>query len=1617
MSVSDSVQALEPRIMFDAAGVATGVEVAVDSVAEQQAEQALTPENLQAQAANQENEENEKVVEALAGLVPPAGRNEIIFVDKGVADYASLISEISGDAELIFIDANSDGLEQIANALHDRNDIDAIHIVSHGESGELFLGNTTLTQESIQGEHADELATIKSALSEQADLLIYGCSFAEGELGKAAAVALAEATGADVAASEDLTGAESLGGDWDLEFISGDVGTVTLNAETYEGILFAPTDLTFIDSTEVTGDGDTDGELGEVFRFHDVSGDGIDDVTPAAGSIDAIITITDLSYIDSATGLAIGTDTPILEDWDRAGSGALDPVLDARTITGGAIQGSEISATFTIQYVLADTNTSVSVDSFVSPIDIDSSANLREAVSVTAPVVSVIQNSPTTLTTELTHENGLTTIALEQATLNNHNPGVTNTPEFAAMFQVQQADIFTVQIRSIIEGATPQTGERLFSLSFSETSFTTANTLSVPIVDLDLNDSSGATDLDYQNTTPYQAGDPAISIVDSDVTITDSDPNITDMQSASITLTNAQAGDVLTVGTLPTGITATGSGTDTITLSGVASIADYQDALKAITYSNTNPTTISGVDRTIEVTINNGDIDSPVATATIDVFGTPTVDTQTTTNTQPTITGTWDINNGSATGLQVTVNGTTYTLGTDPALTTDANGNWSLNLSTAGQTLPVATYNVSVSTTDGTNTVVDETTNELTVILNPEWSFTGDADVLEGDSASYTLSLVGAESIPAGQTVAVVFNTSAPGAGIADEGTDYDLDQALINAAATRTELSYVPGSFELVYTSPGTPAAFTDLIISVTTTTAPAAEGTETFDLTLATGTGTATSTISTTANTVNTTIYESLTAPTLTATPDGTTNFTEGDTNKDLFDSVTIDPIEPTQTIEEIVFDVVDAVDGANEVLNIDGIAIPMTTGTGTTASGYTYTVTDNGGNDFTVTLTTTGASSAAIQTLVDGMSYRNNLVDTPTAGDRTVTIESITDSGASNNQTTGINITETITVVPVNDAPVVNAPVLPLAYTAGMDIHGTGFTAADIDAGTASNLVVTLSSNDGNITVAAGNSGLGSITGNGSPTVTLTGTITQIDNFLKGNTTGTINYTTLNGVPGDDTFTVSVNDMGNTGGGNLIGSNSVVINTTGNAAPVLDLDANNSTATGNDYAATFTEGGSAVNIVDSDTSLTDTESDDVTLQIVAGNIADGANEILNFGTGQILLDGTNDATLNNQTVNGVVVDVFYDASAQTITITDQDGNALTLTEATDVLEGITYQNNDGSATIAPARTFTITANDGVTSNSAVSTISLVNTENAPVNTVPAGTQNVNEDTTLNLTGISVTDSDGNLASTQLTVTNGVLNVTLSGAATISAGANGTNTLTISGSETDINATLASLTYQGNLNFSGSDTLTVLSTDSTAGTPLTDSDTVAINVIAVNDAPVIDLDVADGGDTNFTTTYTENTAAINIADTGNTSVTDVEGDEVTLQIVAANIANGADERLNFGANQIPMDGVTDIFLDNVTVGGVLVDVTYTAATNTFSITDSTGGTLTTADAVSVIDAITYQNDSDGPTGVARTFTITADDGAVSNGVVSTVNVVAANDAPDGTDNTVTTNEDIDHV
>jgi hypothetical protein len=142
---------------------------------------------------------------------------QIVFISTSVVDYEHIIENINPGFEVYLIDAESDGVEQIARALEGSTGVDAIHLISHGSEGRLFLGNSVLDAESMRGVHALWLDAISQSLSQEADIFVYGCDFTSGELGFETAALLAAVTGADVAASNDGTGSSDLGGDWDLE--------------------------------------------------------------------------------------------------------------------------------------------------------------------------------------------------------------------------------------------------------------------------------------------------------------------------------------------------------------------------------------------------------------------------------------------------------------------------------------------------------------------------------------------------------------------------------------------------------------------------------------------------------------------------------------------------------------------------------------------------------------------------------------------------------------------------------------------------------------------------------------------------------------------------------------------------------------------------------------------------------------------------------------------------------------------------------------------------------------------------------------------------------------------------------------------------------------------------------------------------------------------------------------------------------------------------------------------------------------------------------------------------------------------------------------------------------
>ena len=231
-----------------------------------------------------------------------------------------------------------------------------------------------------------------------------------------------------------------------------------------------------------------------------------------------------------------------------------------------------------------------------------------------------------------------------------------------------------------------------------------------------------------------------------------------------------------------------------------------------------------------------------------------------------------------------------------------------------------------------------------------------------------------------------------------------------------------------------------------------------------------------------------------------------------------------------------------------------------------------------------------------------------------------------------------------------------------------------------------------------------------------------------------------------------------------------------------------------------------------------------------------------------------------------------------------------------ATDTL---TLSINDGGATGA----------GGPRSASAVATIAIGASNDAPVNTLPGGSTTLEDTAVLFSAGtgnqISITDVDAGGAPVQVTlaVANGVVTLGGTGGLGFTSG-DGTAdaNMTFTGTVAAINAALNGLAFTPTANYHGLAFITLTTNDlgaSGTGGPLSDTDLATINVLPVNDAP-------DGTDTTVTlnedSTYAFDSRRLRVhrRRTGGDAMTAVRIDTIslpagaTLQLSGANVTPG---------------------------------------------------------------------------------------------------------------------------
>ena len=410
-------------------------------------------------------------------------------------------------------------------------------------------------------------------------------------------------------------------------------------------------------------------------------------------------------------------------------------------------------------------------------------------------------------------------------------------------------------------------------------------------------------------------------------------------------------------------------------------------------------------------------------------------------------------------------------------------------------------------------------------------------------------------------------------------------------------------------------------------------------------------------------------------------------------------------------------------------------------------------------------------------------------------------VSDSGGTlnNGVDQGNVVTVTITVNPVNDAPVNN---LPAAAQSVFEDNTLVFGAAnaisvtDVDAA-GSPLRITLTATDGVLTLS-GLTGLTFSSGDGTadPSMAFTGTIAAINAALNGltllpaanfNTPGT-------GTGRTATVNITTNDQGFTGAGSPLEDSDTVFVTVNpvNDPPVAQPD----------FYST---------------------SEDTTLTVAATGVLGNDSDPLDNPANVL------SATLITTTTSG------------TLTFSTNGGFTYVPNLNFNGTDSFTYQVRDNG----------LTANGGNdTGNTVTVTIGVGPVNDPPVNAVP-GPQAMLEERTLVFSAangnlISTSDIDAGAATVRVTLTAGSGTTSLgstTGLAFTAGDGTSDASMTFSGTLAAVNAALAGTSFTPSVNFTGIASLSMTTSDlgnTGTGGAQSDTDLILINVANINDPPV---------------------------------------------------------------------------------------------------------------------------------------------------------------------------------
>ncbi|WP_185267178.1 Ig-like domain-containing protein, partial [Halopseudomonas xiamenensis] len=1197
--------ALEPRMLFDGAVAATVADVA--EPVETQPNDTHANDNLAATPQGSTDQ-----------------RHEVVFIDSNVRDYQQLLAGMPSSTEVVILDGDQDGLQQMADYLQGRSGIDAIHILSHGDIGRLQLGSQWLDNVNLPA-NAELLTSIGQALTADGDILLYGCQVGANGAGADFLQALATATGADVAASTDATGAAALGGDWVLEAQSGAIESDALVLAGYQGLLAAPTSESF-DGIPVT--------------------DGY-----SLGNSPRTINGWTISLLDGSGAVIVGNDignwidvTQL--DWASGGSSLSGTGDGALSVQGyyGQAAAAQFKATsgdefwlqsFTFQNGNAASNLRV--------------VGYRDGVEVASQDFTETANDTTFVTVTLDHAS---------------DQDWQNIDEFRIVQQNGSADIlFYLDDLTVGAAMLPNAVPTIGNLDGDSTTFTEGGSA----VLLDAGSNATVTDTD---STDFDGGNVTVAITANGTTTEDV---------LGIRNQGMGAGQIGVSGTSVTyGGTAIGTvagGTNgvslVVTLNASATPTAVSALLQNLTYANGNTADPNTAARTVSITVNDGDggtstaaevtvnvtdvNDAPTVTATgnnptytengsaVDLFSNVSINTV---ETGQTITGmTLSVTNladGSNEILRIDgtdillVDGSGVTTGNGISYSVSlVGGTATISLSSAGGISAATAQNVvdgmgyrnssdapstatrviiltSITDSGGTaNGGVD--TTSPSIISTVSVVAVNDAPTLSG--GPYSLTGTNEDTISNGTLVSTILaglttaDPDGPGSGIAitassGNGTwQYSTDgitwsgigsvsssSALLLSAST--QVRYIPDGAN-GETVTLTFRAWDQSIGSASTNAMRSSADTSTNGGTTAFSSGTAQASLLVAA------VNDAPTASNLTQTV-----------------SYNEDPGSPVALGDIVVTDV-DTGETITAILTLSNpSAGNLTTGTfGSATSTY------NAGTGVWAVSGSVSDVNAALAAVAFA----------PAANwSQDVTINTHIRDAAG---TGPIDGTITLDVTAINDAPTITAPGS-IAITEDVAGALTGISFTDVDAGSG-NVTATFSVPSGTLSAISGN---GVTVGGTASALTLTGSLADINAFIAASG---ISFTTASNATANVTLTVTIDDGGNTGsGGAQTDTTSVTLMVTAvNDAPVNSVPTAQNVDQDDDLVFNSANG-NMISISDVDAGASNVE---VTLAATNGLLTLGGTTGLSFTVGS----GSNAATMTfygsiadiNNALNGLV------------------------------------------------------------------------------------------------------------------------------------------------------------------------------------------------------------------------------------------------------------------------------------------------------------------------------------------------------------------------------------------